>query len=156
MRNKPFKITILIISIFIFCYHVFNLLSLWSTIPEGIAIHFTNVTADNWGSKYFLLIMPILSIFVWYLIGLLVKKPERMNYINLTEANKKIQFLRTEKVMILVQNFSFLFLILANEALLRNTVGMEASIPFGISLTFLALCLIARIYLLIWAATLKY
>ena len=156
MRNKPFKITILIISIFIFCYHVFNLFSLWSTIPERIAIHFMNDMADNWGSKYFLLIMPIVSIFVWYLIGLLVKKPEKMNYINLTEANKEIQFSRTEKVMILVQNFSFLFFIFANEAFLRSTVEMESNIPFIISLSLLALCFIAPIYLLIWAATLKY
>lgn len=156
MRNKPFKITILIISISIFCYHIFNLFSLWSTIPERIAIHFTSDTTDNWGSKYFLLLMPTLSIFVWLIIGLLVKKPEKMNYINLTEANKEIQFLKTEKVMILVQNFSFLFLILANEAFLRYTVGMESNIPFVFSLTLLALCLIAPIYLLFWAATLKY
>lgn len=156
MRNKPFKITILIISIFIFCYHVFNLFSLWPRIPDRIGIHFINDTANNWGSKYFLLIMPILSIFVWYLIGLLVKKPEKMNYINLTEANKEIQFSRTEKVMLLVQNFSFLFLIFANEAFLRSTVEMESNIPFIISLTLLALCFIAPMYLLIWAATLKY
>jgi hypothetical protein len=156
VRNKPFKITFSIISISIFCYHIFNLLSLWTTIPDSIAIHFTNDTPDNWGSKYILFIMPILSIFVWFLIGILVKKPEKLNYVNLTEVNKEIQFSRAEKVMILIQNFSFLFFILANEAFLRYSVGMESNIPFVTSLTLLALCLIAPIYLLIWAATLKY
>lgn len=156
VRNKPFKLVFLIISISIFCYHIFNIVSLWATIPESIAIHFTNNTPNNWGSKYTLLLMPILSIFVWFLIDLLVKKPERMNYVNLTEANKEIQFARAEKVMILIQNFSFLFFILANESFLRNTVGMESNIPFVISLTLLALCFIAPIYFLIWAATLKY
>lgn len=156
MSNKTFKIILLIISISIFCYHFFNLVSLWTTIPERIAIHFTNDTPDNAGPKYILLIMPILSIFVWFLIGLLVKNPEKMNYVNLTEANKEIQFSRAEIVMIMVQHFSFLFFIFANEALLRNTVGMESNIPFVTSLTLLALCFIAPIYLLIWAATLKY
>lgn len=44
-----------------------------------------------------------------------------MNYINLTEANKEIQFSRTRIVMILIQNLSFMSIVLANEAdLLKN------------------------------------
>ncbi|WP_176474101.1 DUF1648 domain-containing protein [Niallia circulans] len=153
---KHFKVTLVIISISILCYHIFKLFYLWADIPERIAIHFTNDTPDNWGPKYILYIMPILGIFFWFLMGLLVKKPEKMNYINLTGANKEIQFSRTSKVMILIQNISFLSFILANEALLRYSVGIDSSLPFIISLTLLAICCIAPIYLLIWASTLKY
>ncbi|WP_449536333.1 DUF1648 domain-containing protein [Ferdinandcohnia sp. Marseille-Q9671] len=156
MKIKHFKVTFLIISIFVFCYHILNLFYFWPDIPERIAIHFTNDTPDNWGPKYILYIMPVLGIFIWFLIGLVGKRPEKLNYVNLTEANKEIQFARTEKVLILIQNLSFISFLLANEAMLRNTVEMDSSLPFILSLTLLAICFIAPIYLFIWASTLKY
>lgn len=156
MKNKRLKLILLLISIVIFGYHIFNLYSLWPSIPDRIAIHFTNDTPVNWGPKYALLIMPIIGIFVWLLIGLLIKNPEKLNYVNLTEANKEIQYSRATKLLILIQNVSFLVFIFANEAFLNFSVGMNYSLPFIITLTLVAICLIAPIYLLIWASTLKY
>lgn len=156
MNNKQLKITLSIISISIFCYHIFNLIFFWTTISDSIAVHFTNDTPDNWGAKYILFILPLLSVVVWFLLRIAIKKPEKLNYVNLTKENKEIQFSRTEKVMILLQNFSFLSLIFANEAILRFSVGMESNVPFVTSLVLLALCFITPIYLFIWAATLKY
>lgn len=156
MRNKRFQIALLIISIIIFCYHCFNLIYLWSDIPNQMAIHFSNDKPDNWGPKYMLFIMPIVGILIWIMIGFLVNKPEKLNYINLTEANREIQFLRTKKVLILLQNLSFIILIIANEAMLKSAVGMETSLTFSIAIVLLIVCIIAPVYLLIWASTLKY
>ena len=64
MRDKHFKIILSIISILIFAYHMFNLFYLWSDSPSQIAIHFTGKTPDHWGSKYFLIVIPFLSILV--------------------------------------------------------------------------------------------
>lgn len=155
--NNRLKITLFTISIAIFGYHMFHLFYLWPNIPERIAIHFTGSgTADNWGSKYFLLAIPVLSILIWLFIGFLVKRPEKMNYINLTEANKEIQYKRMEIVMLLLQNVSFIAFILINEAMLRNAVGMASELPFYLALILLAICVVAPFYLLIWSATLKY
>ncbi|GGA90057.1 DUF1648 domain-containing protein [Ornithinibacillus halotolerans] len=156
MKIKHVKITLFLISIFVFGYHILNLFNLWVDIPEKIAVHFTNDTPDNWGPKYMLFIMPILSIGIWAFIGLLVKKPEKLNYVNLTEANKEIQFSNAEKVLVLIQYLSLNTFILANEALLRYSVGMDSSIPLMIAVILLVICFIAPIFLLIWAATLKY
>lgn len=156
VKTMRLKIILLIISFAIFCYHMFNIFYLWTDIPDSIAIHFTNDMPDNWGPKYILFIMPIFGAIIWFLLGLLVKHPEKMNYINLTEANKEIQFSKTAKVMILIQHLSFIAFILANEALLKSAVGIDSSLPLIMSLTVLAICLLAPIYLLIWAATLKY
>ncbi|MGO4529761.1 DUF1648 domain-containing protein [Paenibacillus sp. 2TAF8] len=152
---KYFKVTLFILSLSIFLFHVFKLVYLWTDIPERIAIHFTNDIPDNWGPKSILYIMPVIGVFLWFLIGILVKKPDKLNYINLTEANKEIQFSRTGKVLILIQNLSFLSFLLANEALLNYAVGIDSSLPFIISLSLLAFCFIAPIYLLIWASTLR-
>lgn len=156
MNNKRLKVLLFIFSFSIFCYHLFHLITLWTNIPDRIAIHFTNDTPDNWGPKYILIIMPLLSMILWNLIGLFAKNPEKMNYVNLTDANKEMQYARAEKVMILMQNFGSLSLIFANDALLKHSVGIDSSLPIIISLTLLGICFIAPIYLFIWAATLKY
>lgn len=97
MRDKYFKTALLVISVIAFCYHSFHLFYLWSEIPIQIPIHFSNDTPDNWGSKYFLLLMPVIGLLISFLIGLLAKKPEKLNYVNLTEENKRTQFSRTKK-----------------------------------------------------------
>jgi hypothetical protein len=156
MKNKPFKFTLIVISTSILFYHGFNLFHLWSDIPNKIAIHFSNDQPDNWDSKYFLFIMPIVSVFFWLLIQILVRKPEKLNYVNLTEKNKEIQYLKAEKVMLLIQYLGSITFIFANEAFLRSAVGMETTMPLSIAIVLLAICIISPLYLLFWGATLKY
>ncbi|MGM0840194.1 MAG: DUF1648 domain-containing protein [Bacillota bacterium] len=155
MRNEPLKITLIIISTTILFYHTFHLFYLWSEIPNSIAIHFSKGEPDHWGSKYTLFIMPIVSILTWFLIGLLVKKPEKLNYVHLTEENKEIQYVKAEKVMLVIQYLGSLSFVFTNEAALRNAVGMESGLPFSIAIVLLCICFVAPIYQLFWAATLK-
>ncbi|MFI8575331.1 DUF1648 domain-containing protein [Rossellomorea aquimaris] len=155
MRNEPLKLTLILLSTTILLYHTFHLFYLWSEIPDTIAIHFSKGEPDQWGSKYFLFIMPIVSILIWFFIGLLAKKPEKLNYVNLTEENKKVQYVKAEKVMVFIQYMGAVTIIFANEAFLRNAVGMESGFPFSIAIVLLAICFMAPIYHLFWAATLK-
>jgi Protein of unknown function (DUF1648) len=155
MRNEPLKLTLIIISTTILLYHTFHLFYLWSEIPNTIAIHFSKGEPDQWGSKYFLFIMPIVSILTWFLIRLVAKKPEKLNYVNLTEGNKEIQYAKADKVMVLIQHLGSITFIFANEAFLRNAVGMESRLPFSMAIVLLCICFMAPIYHLFWAATLK-
>lgn len=155
MRNEPLKFTLILLSTTILLYHTFHFVYLWSEIPDTIPIHFSKGEPDQWGSKYFLFIMPIVSILTWFLIGLVANKPEKLNYVHLTEGNKKIQYVKAEKVMVLIQHMGAVTFLFANEAFLRNAVGMESRLPFSIALVLLAICFIAPIYHLFWAATLK-
>lgn len=160
MAISKFRLTFLLLAIIVFGYHFFNLISLWSTIPSKIAIHFTNDTPDQWGSKYVLFILLFLSFLIWYFMNLLIKylikSPHKMNYINLTEANKTTQFVRSQKMVILLQFCIFICLIFANEALLNYSADLDYTIAFSISLTFLGLCVILPFYNLFWAARLNY
>ncbi|MGG1629530.1 DUF1648 domain-containing protein [Rossellomorea sp. NRS-1567] len=155
MRNEPLKLTLILISTTILLYHAFHLFYLWSEIPDTIAIHFSKGEPDQWGSKYILFIMPIVSILTWFLIGLFVKKPEKLNYVNLTEENKEIQYIKVKKVMLVIQYLGTITFAFTNEAALRNAVGMESGLPSSIAIVLLCICFIAPIYHLFWAATLK-
>ncbi|MCA1054101.1 DUF1648 domain-containing protein [Rossellomorea aquimaris] len=156
MENMILKRILTIASTSIFLYHVYAMLHLWSDIPPRIAIHFSDGEPDEWGTKHVLFIMPIVSILFWLLLQKVSSKPEIFNYIHLTEENKKIQYSRAEKVLLLVQNLGFMALIFANEAFLGSAAGMETSFPFSIAIILLGICFIAPICLFVWALTLKH
>ncbi|MCR8848060.1 DUF1648 domain-containing protein [Rossellomorea sp. SC111] len=155
MRNELLKCTLIIISITILFYHIVHLFSLWSEVPRTIPIHFSKGEPDQWGSKYLLFIMPVVSILIWFFMGLLAKRPEKLNYVNLTEENKHRQYVKAEKGMVVIQYLSLMIFEFANEAFLRNAVGMDSSLPFSIALALMAICFLAPIYHLFWAARLK-
>ncbi len=89
--------------------------------------------------------MPSISVLTWYLIGLLVKNPEKLNYINLTEENKEIQYSKSEKVTLLIQYVGSITFIFDNEALLRNSVEMRSILPFSIAIVLLALFILLHL-----------
>lgn len=136
IKVKTIKLVLFSISGVVLIYHLVNLMLFWPEIPERIAIHFTGEEPDIWGTKNFLLIIPFPALLVWWLIGLLTKHPEKLNYINLTEKNREKQYNMASSVMLLTQNLSFIILILANESLLRNALEMENSILNFLSIFF--------------------
>ncbi|MFB9860016.1 DUF1648 domain-containing protein [Salinicoccus siamensis] len=155
MKVKSFKSVFYIISSIILVYHLVNLFLFWPNMPDRIAIHFTMGEPDNWGSKYFVLIMPTIGLLMWWLIGLLTKHPEKLNYINLTEKNREKQYNMSEKIMTLIQNLVLIASILANESLIRHAVGIENNVFNFLPLFLTGIMVLAVFYNLIWAARLK-
>ena len=156
MRKKLLTCTLIIISMAILFYHFVHLFSLWSEIPSTIPIHFNTGEPDHWGSKYLLFIMPVVGIVLWFFMGLLARRPEKLNYVHLTEENKHIQYVKAEKLMVFIQYLCLMMFEFANEAFLRNAVGMDSSLPFSIALAFMAICFLAPMYHMFWAAMLKH
>lgn len=155
VKGKSFKLLLGIVSLFVLAYHLINLLLIWPDIPNRIAIHFTNGEPDNWGSKYFLLVMPLIGVVSWWLIGLLTKHPDKLNYINLTKENREKQYKKTSKIMILNQNISLILFILGNEAFLRYAIDKENGLFIFLPIAILVISVLSFFYLLIWAAKLK-
>ncbi|QHE60455.1 DUF1648 domain-containing protein [Rossellomorea vietnamensis] len=156
MRKKLLTCTLIIISMAILFYHFVHLFSLWSEIPSTIPIHFNSRAPDHWGSKYLLFIMPVVGIVLWFFMGLLARRPEKLNYVHLTEENKHIQYVKAEKLMVFIQYLCLMMFEFANEAFLRNAVGMDSSLPLSIALALMAICFLAPMYHMFWAATLKH
>lgn len=58
-------------------YTVFN----WTLLPDQIPGHFNGVgEVDRWGSKYEIIILPIIGLFIFVLMSLLEKAPHMHNY----------------------------------------------------------------------------
>ncbi|WP_079710289.1 hypothetical protein [Paraliobacillus ryukyuensis] len=155
MKHKAFKGAVMLISGVTLLYHGYHLLSLWSDIPSQVALHVSDDELEDLGPKFLLFLMPASSIFLWLLLGFFGRKPESWNYINLTEENKHIQYAKAKNVMFILQYVGATSLIVANEALLRNAVGMDTVLPNVIAITLIVICFIAPIYQLVWATTLR-
>ncbi|MGM0843698.1 MAG: DUF1648 domain-containing protein [Bacillota bacterium] len=136
--------------------NLMHVIMVWTEIPSSISIHFINGEPDRWGSKLFLLIMPLVGLLLWWLLGKLAKHPEKFNYINLTDKNREKQYKMTGKVMVLIQNLSLLAFVLANEEFLRNAAGSNSSNIFLVlSIVSMGIIPLAFFYNLVWAARLK-
>ncbi|MBP3951818.1 DUF1648 domain-containing protein [Halalkalibacter suaedae] len=155
IKVNSFKHLFTFISLVILAYHLINLFLFWPDIPDRIAIHSTKGEPDNWGSKYFVLVMPIIGLLIWWLLGLLTKNPEKLNYINLTEKNREQQYNMSKKIMVLIQNLVLISSILANESFVRYSVGIENNVFSFLPLLLTAVMLLAVFFNLIWAVRLK-
>ena len=154
-KDKGWEITLKFLSLILLGYHLIHLFLLWTDVPGNIVIHFENGEPDNWGSRYFLLIMPVIGLLIWWLLGKLTKYPEKLNYINLTDENREIQYKMSCRVLWIIQNLSFITFILGNEAFLRYATGDNDNTFFFLSIFSLVFVLLATFYNLIWAARLK-
>ena len=123
--HSKIEYLLVFLSAVFFIYHLTILIIAWPDIPNQIATHYSNGVPDNFGPKYLLIFIPIISVLIWCLLGILVRKPEKLNYINLTEANKNLQYKKARKIMSVIQNASFIMLLFANKAFIRGAMGLE-------------------------------
>lgn len=144
-----------LVSIIALIGHIIHLVVAWADVPDEIAIHFTNGEPDGWGPKFMLLIMPVIGLLIWWLLGLLEKHPDKLNYINLTDNNRDMQYNMAKKVIIVIQHLAFLTFLSANEAFLLYAIDANTTIFIVLSIALLVFIPIVLIYNLIWAARLK-
>ncbi|MGM8215368.1 DUF1648 domain-containing protein [Bacillaceae bacterium W0354] len=154
-KGKDWTKVLAFFSIVLLVAHLVHLIYLMGDIPDRIAIHFTNEEPDRWGSKYLLLIMPVIGFLVWWLLGKLAKHPNKLNYINLTEENRDKQYRMASKITAILQNLSLLTFLSANEEFLSYAIGTHKIIYLTLTIILLVLALLVVIYNLIWAARLK-
>lgn len=154
-EKKSWMKLLTLFSMIAFVSHLIHIFVLWPDVPNHITIHFTNGVADNWGSKYFLLLMPVIGLVSWWIFGFLTKNPKKYNYINLTDANRGKQYKRAGNAMVIIQNMILFIFIFANESFLRTVIEVEDSIFFILYIVSLILICIIIFYNVIWVARLK-
>lgn len=156
-KKKDWILILKLFSLIALGYHVIHLVLLWTDIPSHIAIHFTNGEADNWGSKYVLLMMSVLGFLTWWLVGLFTKRPGNFNYINLTDKNRDQQYKMAGNAMAMHRTFILFTFIAASESFVRTTVADDKGSDFFFMLMFISLILTLLVicYHVIWSVRLK-
>lgn len=82
------------------------LLFKWSSLPAEVAVHFgADGTADRWGSKYELLILPCIGILMTIFLSFMERYPHTHNYPErLCEANVHAFYLNSRQTVNYVKN----------------------------------------------------
>jgi uncharacterized membrane protein len=83
-----------IVSIAALLFSFIYLASKWSELPDTIPTHFNSAgEADGWGSRYVLIILPLLALVLFIGFSVLSRFPHKFNYlVQITEENAYYQY----------------------------------------------------------------
>lgn len=84
----------------------------WGKLPDTVPTHFNiKGEADGWGSKYSLIILPVIAIAFYLFLSMIENKPHHYNYVvQLTEQNVQKQYTLARNLMNIIKNLSTILL----------------------------------------------
>jgi uncharacterized membrane protein len=88
------------------------LFSVWRILPDQVPGHYNGLgEVDRWGSKWELIILPVISFFLFLMMQLFEKNPEWHNYPSrFNESNAKAFYLLSRKMLNIEKNICLLVL----------------------------------------------
>ncbi|PKK82633.1 MAG: hypothetical protein CVT49_12530 [candidate division Zixibacteria bacterium HGW-Zixibacteria-1] len=80
---------------------IFLLINYWSVLPDKVPSHFgVSGRADAWSGKAILIILPLVSLFLYTLLTLVCRKPQYCNYlVRITAENAERQYRLARKFL---------------------------------------------------------
>lgn len=98
---NPLQRTLDLAALLGLAFYVFYMVTVWPGLPERIPTHFNSYgQPDAYGSKYSLLILPVLSIGIYFLFTFLNRRPNTFNYpVQITDENRDRQYRLAREMM---------------------------------------------------------
>lgn len=148
LEKTTFQRFLSIASLLFFIGSVIFLIVIWGELPDKVPAHYGfSGEVTRYGGKWELLILPIISIFLYVFMHIVAKYPHKHNYpIEITEENAEEAYrisywlISVMKDIILI-TFSFLLL---------NSIIVALEWGTGMSILFLPLILLGTGIPLIW------
>ncbi|MDV6379091.1 DUF1648 domain-containing protein [Sporosarcina sp. GW1-11] len=129
---------VLVIALFAAC--LTHLFLQWNELPDQIPAHFgANGEVDRYGSKFELLLLPIIGIFLWVGLFMLEKYPHTYNYINLRPDNIETQYRYGVVFMNVTKNISTLLIIYIMWQMNLIALGQAESLNMPIFVSIMVL-----------------
>ncbi|RSK29730.1 DUF1648 domain-containing protein [Bhargavaea beijingensis] len=84
---------------------VVYLVSAWGVLPEQVPAHYNAAgEVDRWGSKWELVMLPVIAALLWVGMTFLEKHPEWHNYMALNERNIEFQYRNSRLMLNVLKN----------------------------------------------------
>ncbi|EMR05980.1 putative integral membrane protein [Bhargavaea cecembensis DSE10] len=124
-----------------FVWIVVYLVSVWGVLPEQIPAHFNGAgEVDRWGSKWTLVMLPIIAGLLWIGMTILEKYPHKHNYmVELHERNIEFQYRNSRMMLNVLKNLIGLVFVYLSYIFAQVALGEEDSLGIGFLPVFLAL-----------------
>lgn len=110
MKRSFFGKAFDLIALISFGASVFYLISIWSSVPSEVPIHYNFAgEPDGWGDKWNLSILPVIGLTLWIGLYFIEKYPHTHNYIGLTEENKERLYKNSQLLVNVLRNEIMIF-----------------------------------------------
>ncbi|KXH80652.1 DUF1648 domain-containing protein [Sporosarcina sp. HYO08] len=117
----------------------------WSKLPDQVPAHFNALgEVDRWGSKWELILLPIISGFLALFLSFLEKHPEWHNYMNLNKNNVEFQYKNSILLINVVKNQCVLLFVSLSYQIVQIALG-NADSPGKLLMPFFLFTLFASI-----------
>ncbi|PIC63776.1 hypothetical protein CSV79_10070 [Sporosarcina sp. P13] len=129
-----------VLVIALFAASLMYLVLQWNQLPDQIPAHFgANGEVDRYGSKFELLLLPIIGIILWIGLFILEKYPHTYNYFNLRPDNIETQYRYGVIFMNVTKNISTLLIIYIMWQMNAIALGRAESLNMPIFIGILVL-----------------
>lgn len=140
-----------ILGLIVFIGSIIFLVVSWSAIPEQVPGHYNaSGEVDRWGSKYELFILPMIGVFLWFMMGLFERFPHIHNYpARINESNAAAFYLTSRKMLNVTKNIClalFGFILIQS---IRVALGWADSLGIWFLPVFLLATIVPIIFALI-------
>lgn len=110
--KTKFEIYFNSMTIVILTLSVVYLISVWPMLPAEVPAHYNAAgVVDRWGSKWEMIIMPIIALIMWISMTVLERYPHVYNYPKLTKNNVRAQYKNARIMLNVLKNIIVLLFV---------------------------------------------
>ncbi|KGR78363.1 DUF1648 domain-containing protein [Ureibacillus manganicus] len=131
----------------IFLFSILYAVVSWPQLPDQIPGHFNSLgEVDRWGSKYEIIILPVIGLFIFVLMNLFEKAPHMHNYPKrLNENNVKQFYLNSRLMLNMTKNMCLIIFAILIIQIIRVAKGEIQSLGGWFLPVFIGLVMIPMI-----------
>lgn len=118
-----------VITLIVFTAGIVHLIAVWGQLPDQVPAHYNAAGEVNrWGSKWELILLPIIAAILAIFMTFLEKHPEWHNYMNLIENNIEFQYKNSILLLNVIKNECVLLFVLVDYNIVQVALGRAESI----------------------------
>lgn len=155
LPKSRFEMTFDSITVIVFFLSIVSLVNSWIILPAEVPAH-NNIEGevDRWGSKWEILITPIVAALMWISMTVLEKYPHVYNYLNLRQDNVRVQYMNARLMLNVIKNIMVLFFAYISWNNIQVALKKSESLGGSFAFIFLGALFIPMIFFII--RSLKY
>lgn len=156
LKITPLELILNGVTLVLFIGSMVYLLFVWQSLPSEVPAHYNALgEVDRWGSKWEMLILPIIATVLWIGMTILEKYPHVYNYINLTEDNVRNQYLNVRLMVNVLKNIITLVFVYLNWKDVQVALDNEHGLSVWFMPIFLTLLFVPIVYFIIRSVRIK-
>ena len=156
LKITPFELMFNGMTLILFIGSIIYLLFVWGTLPSEVPAHY-NATGevDRWGSKWEMIILPIIAAILWIGMTILEKYPHVFNYMNLKKDNIRGQYLNARRMLNVLKNTITLIFAYMNWKDVQIALGHDDALGVWFTPVFFLLLFVPMGYYIIKSFQIK-